>query len=434
MIDLTLPQAFVSDFLNIFELIIIYRLVTGYLNRKIILIDFLASLVIVCVPFLETSLRFPLIMIYLWLFDRKHDRPQIIHDNIIAMCTIIVMVSLIDLGDHYMYEIFLEGRKNISLLGWILPITDLIITVIVGILIILFIAPKVREVSIQILNPVPLWKLVGVFFILYFLLNVVAEREGIANNYAPLLLLVSLTIILIGGSSLFSIIRSSIQIQNQQRLIDIYKLQILSAHEVNKQYDQIRRERHDTRNMLLSIQGYIRDHKDKEAAELLSTFLQNDIAEKHYNEIDNALDKIKISGLHNLIKEKAYKIVEKGIPFSFEVNAEIDELPGSEIKTARIIGILMDNAIEATFKQAKPYIQFALLKHSSEVYELVIANSIEQKLNINTALKFEHSTKEGHQGIGLSNVTQLVENDDHYSFSAEVKDRVIIMTCFIQGK
>ena len=128
------------------------------------------------------------------------------------------------------------------------------------------------------------------------------------------------------------------------------------------------------------------------------------------------------------------KIVEKGIPFSFEVNAEIDELPGSEIKTARIIGILMDNAIEATFKQTKPYIQFALLKHSPEVYELVIANSIEQKLNINTALKFEHSTKEGHQGIGLSNVTQLVENDDHYSFSAEVKDKVIMMTCFIQGK
>ena len=205
-------------------------------------------------------------------------------------------------------------------------------------------------------------------------------------------------------------------------------------HKINKHYNEIRRERHDTRNMLLSVQGYIRDHKDKEAEKLLATFLQNDTVEKHYGEIDNALDKIKISGLHNLIKEKAYKIVEKGIPFSFEVNAEIDKLPGSEIKTARIIGILMDNAIEATFKQAKPYIQFALLKHSPEVYELVIANSIEQKLNINTALKFEHSTKEGHQGIGLSNVTQLVENDDHYSFSAEVKDKVIMMTCFIQGK
>ena len=67
MIDLTLPQAFVSGFLNVFELIIIYRLVTGYLNRKIILVDFLASLVIICVPVLEGSLEFPLIMIYLSL-------------------------------------------------------------------------------------------------------------------------------------------------------------------------------------------------------------------------------------------------------------------------------------------------------------------------------------------------------------------------------
>ena len=94
----------------------------------------------------------------------------------------------------------------------------------------------------------------------------------------------------------------------------------------------------------------------------------------------------------------------------------------------------MDNAIEATLRQAKPYIQFALIKHSEQVYELVVANSLADKININVAMKFEHSTKGGHQGIGLSNVTQLVENDDHYSFSAEVKDKVIIMTCFIQGK
>ncbi|WP_260240728.1 hypothetical protein [Limosilactobacillus reuteri] len=85
MTDLTLPQAFVSGFLNVFELIIIYRLVTGYLNRKIILVDFLTSLVIICVPVLEGSLEFPLIMIYLWLFDRKHDRQQIIYNKPVVL-------------------------------------------------------------------------------------------------------------------------------------------------------------------------------------------------------------------------------------------------------------------------------------------------------------------------------------------------------------
>ena len=155
-------------------------------------------------------------------------------------------------------------------------------------------------------------------------------------------------------------LKDSQQTQRQQQIIDKYQAQIANANQLNQQYNEIRRERHDTRNMLLSVQGYIRDHKDKEAEKLLATFLQNDTVEKHYGEIDNALDKIKISGLHNLIKEKAYKIVEKGIPFSFEVNAEIDELPGSEIKTARIIGILMDNAIEASIKSKEKERQFAL--------------------------------------------------------------------------
>ena len=94
MIDLTLPQAFVSGFLNVFELIIIYRLVTGYLNRKIILVDFLASLVIICVPVLEGSLEFPLIMIYLWLFDRKHDRQQIIYNKPVVLVNFNILKNI----------------------------------------------------------------------------------------------------------------------------------------------------------------------------------------------------------------------------------------------------------------------------------------------------------------------------------------------------
>lgn len=384
--------------------------------------------------FILSSFYIVLIVFYLWLFDRIKMNPYILLNSIFAMFTAVILSSLFDLVDHCTYVLFIQKNTDLSLVGWLIPFNDFLTATFVSILILKLVRPKINKFIENFPRPFHLWEITAVFFMLYIWLTAIAEKEGIANKYASLLLIMYFIIIIISVVGFLNFVKSSEQNQHQQRLIDNYKAQIASAHKINKQYNEIRRERHDTRNMLLSVQGYIRDHKDKEAEKLLATFLQNDTVEKHYGEIDNALDKIKISGLHNLIKEKAYKIVEKGIPFSFEVNAEIDELPGSEIKTARIIGILMDNAIEATFKQAKPYIQFALLKHSPEVYELVIANSIEQKLNINTALKFEHSTKEGHQGIGLSNVTQLVENDDRYSFSAEVKDKVIMMTCFIQGK
>ncbi|MCC4326603.1 GHKL domain-containing protein [Limosilactobacillus reuteri] len=355
-------------------------------------------------------------------------------DSILAMFTAVIMSSLFDLVDHYTHTLLLQKKSDLSLWGWLIPLNDFLTTLLIGILVVKIIRPRISWLMTSLSRPTWLWRITAILFMLYIWLTAIMEKNGIANRYASMLLIVYFIIIIVSAIGFIDFMRTSKRAQQQQQIIDKYQAQITNANQMNQQYNEIRRERHDLRNMLLSIQGYIRDHKDKEAEKLLSTFLQNDTTEKHYDEVDLALDKIKISGLHNLIKEKAYKIVEKGIPFSFEVNAEIDKLPGSEIKTARIIGILMDNAIEATFKQTKPYIQFALLKHSPKVYELVIANSIEQKLNINTALKFEHSTKEGHQGIGLSNVTQLVENDDHYSFSAEVKDKVVMMTCFIQRK
>ncbi|MCC4370110.1 GHKL domain-containing protein [Limosilactobacillus reuteri] len=435
MIQLTFFQSFISDFLNIVEIITIYRLLVKELTVKKILIDCGVSIIILLIgAFILSSFYIVLIVFYLWLFDRIKMNPYILLNSIFAMFTAVILSSLFDLVDHCTYVLFIQKNTDLSLVGWLIPFNDFLTATFVNILILKLVRPKINKFIENFPRPFHLWEITAVFFMLYVWLTAIAEKEGIANKYASLLLIMYFIIIIISIVGFLNFVKSSEQNQHQQRLIDNYKAQIASAHKINKQYNEIRRERHDTRNMLLSVQGYIRDHKDKEAEKLLATFLQNDTVEKHYGEIDNALDKIKISGLHNLVKEKAYKIVEKGIPFSFEINAEIDELPGSEIKTARIIGILMDNAIEATFKQAKPYIQFALLKHSPEVYELVIANSIEQKLNINTALKFEHSTKEGHQGIGLSNVTQLVENDDHYSFSAEVKDKVIMMTCFIQGK
>ena len=436
MVQLTLAQSFFADYLNILEIINVYRLIVGKINAKKLLPDILVALVIVLLPVFSNlnSLNVLFIIIYLWASDRLTSSKNIVLDSLIAMLNGVVMASLFDLVDHYTYTFFLQGKTDIALLGWLIPINDLVITIVVAILAIKVVRPKLRWIRINFPRPIGLWQITAILFMLYVWLTAIAEKDGVANKYASLLLIMYLIIIVVCTTGFINFVKSSQQTQRQQQIIDKYQAQIANANQLNQQYNEIRRERHDTRNMLLSVQGYIRDHKDKEAEKLLATFLQNDTVEKHYGEIDNALDKIKISGLYNLVKEKAYKIVEKGIPFSFEINAEIDELPGSEIKTARIIGILMDNAIEATFKQAKPYVQFALLKHSAEVYELVIANSIEQKLNINTALKFEHSTKEGHQGIGLSNVTQLVENDDHYSFSAEVKDKVIIMTCFIQGK
>ena len=434
MITLSVAQSFVSEFLQIFETLIIYYLLLYLLSLKKIIVIGLTAFVIVSIPLTVGSLYSLLLVIILWLFDRVKDKTNIIINNILAMVTSIIMSSLFDLVDHYTYALFLQGKSNIFILGWLIPFNDLLVTIIFGIIVVKLIRPRLTWFIVNFPRPVRLWKITSIYFLLYIWLTVVAEKDGIANEYAPLMLIMYLIIIFVGGIGFVSFIRSNAKSKRQQQLINSYRNQIETAQKVNAQYEDFRRERHDMKNMLLSVQGYIRDHNDEKANQLLSVFLQTNIDSKNYEEIDNSLSRLNISGLRNLIKEKAYRIVEQEIPLAIEVNAKIDSLPGSEVKTARIIGILLDNAIEATLNQKKPYVQVALLRHDEENYELVVANSLEKTLDLNKAMKFEHSEKENHQGIGLSNITQLVDNDDRYSFSAEVKEKVIIMTCFIQGK
>ncbi|MBB1078414.1 GHKL domain-containing protein [Limosilactobacillus sp. STM2_1] len=434
MITLGIAQSFISEFLQIFETLIIYYLLLYLLSLKKILVIGLTAFVIVSIPLTVGSLYPLLLVIILWLFDRVKDKTNIIINNILAMITSIIMSSLFDLVNHYTYVLFLQGKTNIFILGWLIPFNDLLVTIIFGVIVIKLIRPRLTWFIVNFPRPIRLWRITAILFFLYICLTSFAEKDGIANEYASLLLVVYFIIIFVGGTGFIGFVRSNEQNQRQQQLIDTYRNQITVAQKVNAQYEEVRRERHDIKNVLLSIQGYIRDHDDEKANQLLSTFLQTNIDSKNYEGIDNSLSRLNISGLRNLIKEKAYKIVENEIPLAIEVNTEIDSLPGSEIKTARIIGILLDNAIEATAKQKKPYIQFALIKHDDENYELVIANSLEKSVDLNKAMKFEHSEKENHQGIGLSNITQLVDDDDRYSFSAEIKEKVIIMTCFIQGK
>lgn len=436
MIQLSVGQSFIADWLNIIEIIVIYKLLVDNVSLRTLLINIINSLLILFLSIFTifSSLNIVFIVFYLWLVDKIKSNQNIVIDSIFAMFIGIIMSSGFDLVDHYTYTFFLQRKTDFSFLGWLIPFNDLLVTIIFGIIVVKLIRPRLTWFIVNFPRPVRLWKITSIYFLLYIWLTVVAEKDGIANEYAPLMLIMYLIIIFVGGIGFVSFIRSNAKAQRQQQLINSYQNQIVTAQKINAQYEDLRRERHDMKNMLLSVQGYIRDHNDEKANQLLSTFLQTNIDSKNYEGIDKSLSRLNISGLRNLIKEKAYRIVEQEIPLAIEVNAKIDSLPGSEVKTARIIGILLDNAIEATSNQKRPYIQIALLRHDEENYELVVANSLEKTLDLNKAMKFEHSEKENHQGIGLSNITQLVDNDDRYSFSAEVKEKVIIMTCFIQGK
>lgn len=431
MINLTIYQEFIAEVANLFEISLLYRWIVNEFKFKNIIMDLLMSTIFVSIPLGTGSNQLIYLVIYFWLNDRIVLHPNTITNSIVALLCISIIPFMFDLVDHYAFIPI--KHRNIKVFGWFLLLAEFLAFVLAFLVVKQPVIKKhIQWFIVTFRHSFRLWLLMIIFFFTYIAMTTIAEYEQIANKYSLLILAVYFSMLIFGGVGFTVYIRSYQQNLRQRVQLKNYQKEMVYIQRLNKQYEAIRRERHDIKNMLLSIQGYVEAGESKQASAMLHKILQNGPLNKSYGSIDHALVKIKDSWLRNLIKEKAYQVVERGIPLSIDVNAEIDQLPGSDIINARIIGILLDNALEATAKQRQPFIQVALLKRSEGHYQLVVCNSLEQAFDINKAVSLGKTNKKGHHGIGLANLTKLVNDDDHYSFDAEVEKKRVTMTCFIQ--
>ncbi|KRL95082.1 GHKL domain-containing protein [Limosilactobacillus equigenerosi] len=428
MVVLTFLQSVVADYLNIVEVIFLYRLSFENLSVKLVVRDLLIGFLILAIPMPVESLYLILIILYLWLVNREYNR------HTLAIVIGVLMGSLYGLIDHCLNLLFIGSHKEPVVVGWLIPIGDLLISIIIGIIIAKFLKPKYQELFKSIKNTKSIWYGALLMLVVYEVVNIVADYEQVADTYYSLILAIDIAIISLGGIVITSFIHNYVNEQQQQQLILNYQEQLKYAKSMNEQFGQLRRDRHDMKNMLLNLQGELIDGNTDKANQLLSSFIQTKTSNHHYQEVDQSLEKLHISGLRNLIQVKAYQIIEQGSAVSIDIPKVINQLPGSEVKTARIVGILLDNALESIKKQDQAYVQIAILSRSDDCYDLVVANSLTEEIDINQIMQYEYSTKPGHQGIGLSNLNQLINQDDQYALIAEVKQRSIIMTCTIQGK
>lgn len=146
MIQLTFFQSFISDFLNIVEIITIYRLLVKEVTVKKILIDCGVSIIILLIgAFILSSFYIVLIVFYLWLFDRIKMNPYILLNSIFAMFTAVILSSLFDLVDHCTYVLFIQKNTDLSLVGWLIPFNDFLTATFVNILILKLVRPKINK-------------------------------------------------------------------------------------------------------------------------------------------------------------------------------------------------------------------------------------------------------------------------------------------------
>lgn len=197
-----------------------------------------------------------------------------------------------------------------------------------------------------------------------------------------------------------------------------------AAEEYNKKLsslnDSIKSFKHDFDNTLTTIGGFIRTN-DMEGLKKYYLELEDDSQRVNNLYILNP-EVVNNNGIYNLITQKYSKAEEKDIKVNITFLLDLNTLKMKIYEFARILGILLDNAIEASAESDEKIINMTFrndIKNSAQI--ITIENSYKDK-TVNTEEIFQKGItgKENHQGLGLWKVKKIVnKNSNVYLFTSK---------------
>ncbi len=184
-------------------------------------------------------------------------------------------------------------------------------------------------------------------------------------------------------------------------------------------YDNVKAFKHDFDNMIFTIGGFINTN-DINGLKVYYSSLEkecqslNDIALLNPTLINNP-------GIYNLLATKYQKAKNENVDIQLEFFFDLKALHMPIYDFSRMLGIFLDNAIEAASASNEKIVKI-IFRNSSKLNTQIIQieNSYINK-NIDTRKIFEKgiTEKENHLGMGLWEVNQLLKRNNNVNLITE---------------
>lgn len=281
----------------------------------------------------------------------------------------------------------------------------------------LFIAYLANNTSLSLV--VFLIFLTSAFF--YFTIAVMPNKSmyaSIQTNLWILMIYFALTILL--AASIIFVSFQRYQFRQKEKEYENFLNYVQLLEQVN---ENTRRFKHDYINILSSLRHYI-DDRDLDG---LRTYFYDNILVAHKQEIHNdlilhPLHHLKIPGLKGLLTTKIMQAQEQQIQVHLEVSEEITSIHMNIIELNRMLGILLDNAIEASAEVESPLIRIAFIRLEASVI-IIILNKISENLDIKVheVHRAGFSTKGEHRGLGLATLKEIVNANKQIASSTKIE-------------
>lgn len=213
-------------------------------------------------------------------------------------------------------------------------------------------------------------------------------------------------------------------LQRTKKEINQYYKYTLQIEEIN---NEMRKFRHDYVNILATLSDFIRE----DDMQGLKTYFDQNIAHLHD---DMKLNAIKINGLQNLhfreikglLTTKIIQSQEQNINISVEITEPIESINMNIIELSRCIGIIMDNAIEASEFVDNPTIQIAFIKNEESILLIFMNKCSKDTPKVHKLFEDKFSTKGRKRGIGLTTLKEITEKTDHVFLDTYIHNQYFI--------
>lgn len=252
---------------------------------------------------------------------------------------------------------------------------------------------------------ISLFSILVVFYTEYSNVNTSTTKELILG----IIVIISFVLIL------FSLIKQ--KLENMKLVVKYDKLlEFIKTYE--KELDEQKTLRHESKNQLITVRDKI-IHKDKEVP--VMEYLNNIISEhvKGENEKYTSFQYLPANGIKGLFYYKAREAEDYGIKTSINVSPKVENSHLFKLDTndskdlCRIIGVYLDNAIEASKESDKKMLGIEIYKRNSDI-EMIITNTYNGVIDIDNIGKRKYTTKGKNHGYGLMLVNKIIEKNKRF--------------------
>lgn len=211
-----------------------------------------------------------------------------------------------------------------------------------------------------------------------------------------------------------------------------YNVSLQSIREFETTLENYRINTHESRNQLRTIRNM---SKEKSVNSYIDSLLNEDFREDE--KILNEVQKLPNGGLRGIIYSKIAIMNKNNIPFELVVDKTISYQDIEKINDVtltdicKILGVFLDNAIEAVTSLEEKYILIELYQEEGETV-ISVTNNYEGYIDIENMNIAGISTKGEGRGHGLALVNQVVKKNKKIEHDSNVTEDSFMQTIKIK--